>query len=310
MGPVSRFLGPWVPEHQLWQDPVLTVDHELIGDKKIAALKDSILASGLSVQRLVSTAWAAAASFRGTDLRGGANGGRIRLAPQKDWEVNDPEALAPVLRTLEQLHEEFNGSLSDGKKLSFADVVVLAGSAAIEKAAKDAGYELTVPFARGRTDATEDETDVESFGWLQTNADGFRNYLAAGEKQPPERLLLEKAYRLTLTAPEMTVLVGGLRALGANHGGSKHGVLTDKPGTLTNDFFKNLLDMIRSGTFRSRRRTSTKDVIDAPASSSGPRPASIWSSGRTPSCARWPRCTPLPTPTRNSRPTSSPRGSR
>ncbi len=243
MGPVSRFLGPWVPEPQLWQDPVPAVDHELIGDQDIAALKAKILDSGLSVPQLVSTAWAAAASFRGTDLRGGANGGRIRLEPQKSWEANEPAALAEAIRALERVQEDFNGSLSDGKKVSFADVVVLAGSAAIEKAAKDAGHDVTVPFAPGRTDAAQAETDVESFGWLETNADGFRNYLKAGEKQPAERLLLEKAYRLTLTAPEMTVLVGGLRALGANHGGSRHGVFTDRPGTLTNDFFKNLLDM-------------------------------------------------------------------
>jgi catalase-peroxidase len=243
MGPVSRFLGPWVPEPQLWQDPVPAVDHELIDDSDVAALKGKILDSGLSVSQLVSTAWAAAASFRGTDLRGGANGGRIRLAPQKDWDANEPAELAKVLPALEKIQQDFNGSSSGGKKVSFADVVVLAGSAAIEKAAKDAGHDITVPFAPGRTDATQEQTDVESFGYLEPRADGFRNYARAGEKAPLERLLVDRAYMLNLTAPELTVLVGGLRALGTNYGQSKHGVFTDRPGTLTNDFFVNLLDM-------------------------------------------------------------------
>ncbi len=243
MGPISRYLGPWVAEPQLWQDPVPDVDHELVGEKDIATLKEKVLESGLSVSQLVSTAWASAASFRGTDLRGGANGARIRLAPQKDWDVNQPAELAKVLQTLEQIQQDFNGSASGGKKVSLADLIVLAGTAAVEKAAKDAGYEVTVHFAPGRTDASQEQTDVESFRVLEPQADGFRNYLRVGEKQPAERLLVDRAYMLNLTAPEMTVLVGGMRALGANHGATKHGVFTDKPGTLTNDFFVNLLDM-------------------------------------------------------------------
>ncbi|MFL6138551.1 MAG: peroxidase family protein, partial [Frankiaceae bacterium] len=243
MGPVTRYLGPWVPEPQLWQDPVPAVDHELIGEEDIAALKDKVLASGLPVSQLVSTAWSSAASFRGTDMRGGANGARIRLAPQKDWEANEPAELAKVLQALEQVQQDFNGSQSGGKKVSLADLIVLAGCAAVEQAARSAGHDITVPFVPGRTDASQEQTDVESFAVLEPNADGFRNYLQAGEKQPAERLLLDRAYLLTLTAPEMTVLVGGMRALGANFGKSAHGVLTDRPGTLTNDFFVNLLDM-------------------------------------------------------------------
>jgi catalase-peroxidase len=243
MGPVDRFLGPWVPEPQLWQDPVPKVDHELIDESDIAALKAKILDSGLSVTQLISTAWASAASFRGTDLRGGANGARIRLAPQKDWEVNSKAGLDTVLPALEKIQQEFNGSASGGKKVSLADLIVLGGSAAVEKAAKDAGHDITVPFAPGRTDATQEQTDVDSFKWLEPRADGFRNYFRAGEKAAIERLLVDRAYLLNLTAPELTVLVGGLRALGTNHGGTKHGVFTDKPGTLTNDFFVNLLDM-------------------------------------------------------------------
>jgi catalase-peroxidase len=241
MGPLSRYLGPWVAEPQLWQDPVPAVDHELVTDEDIKALKAKILESGLSVSQLVSTAWAAAASFRGTDKRGGANGGRIRLAPQKDWEVNKTADLDTVLPALEKIQSEFNGSASGGKKVSLADLIVLGGSAAVEKAAKDAGVEVTVPFAPGRTDASQEQTDVESFAVLEPRADGFRNYIRAGEKAPVERLLVEKAYFLNLTAPELTVLIGGLRVLG--NGKSKHGVFTDKPGTLTNDFFVNLLDM-------------------------------------------------------------------
>jgi catalase-peroxidase len=242
MGPVSRYLGPWVPEPQLWQDPVPAVDHELIGEGHVADLKSKILDSGLTIQQLVTTAWAAAASFRGTDKRGGANGGRIRLEPQNGWEVNDPEQLTTVLRTLEGIAEEFNDR-DDDVRVSFADIVVLAGSAAVEKAAREAGHEVTVPFTPGRTDAGPEHTDVDAFGVLEPRADGFRNYVRAGEKVAPETLLLDRANLLTLTAPEMTVLVGGMRALGANHGGSRHGVLTDRPGTLTNDFFVNLLDM-------------------------------------------------------------------
>jgi catalase-peroxidase len=243
MGPVSRYLGPWVPEPQLWQDPAPEVDHELIGDKDIAALKGKILESGLSISQLVSTAWASAASFRGTDKRGGANGARIRLAPQKDWEVNQPAELAKVLQTLEQIQRDFNNSQSGGKKVSLADLIVLGGSAGIEQAAKNAGHDITVPSAPGRTDAAQEQTDVDSFAVLEPKADGFRNYLRAGEKQPAERLLEDRAFMLNLTAPEMTVLIGGLRALGTNYSQTKHGVFTDRPETLTNDFFVNLLDM-------------------------------------------------------------------
>ncbi len=242
MGPVSRFLGPWVPEPQLWQDPVPEVDHDLITGDDVDALKAKIQASGLSVSQLVSTAWAAAASFRGTDKRGGANGARIRLAPQKDWEVNDPAGLAEVLQTLEQIQRDFDSSQSGAKKVSLADLIVLGGCAAVEQAAKDAGHDVTVPFAPGRTDASQEQTDVEPFAVLEPTADGFRNYLRAGEKLPAETLLLDRAYMLTLTAPEMTVLVAGMRALNANFGGSAHGVFTDRPETLTNDFFANLLD--------------------------------------------------------------------
>jgi catalase-peroxidase len=243
MGPVSRYLGPWVAEPQLWQDPVPEVDHPLIGEEDIAALKGKILASGLSVSELVSSAWAAAASFRGTDKRGGANGGRLRLAPQKDWEVNDPAELARVLPTLEGIQQDFNSAQSGGKKVSLADLIVLGGCAAVEQAAKTAGHDVTVPFRPGRTDASQEQTDVDSFAVLEQTADGFRNYLQAGQTLPPETLLVDRAYLLTLTAPEMTVLVGGMRALNANHKHSKHGVFTDRPETLTNDFFVNLLDM-------------------------------------------------------------------
>jgi catalase-peroxidase len=243
MGPLSRYLGPWVAEPQLWQDPVPAVDHPLIGDQDITALKAKILASGLSVSRLVSTAWAAAACFRGTDKRGGANGGRIRLAPQKDWEVNEPAELANALQALEQVQRDFNSSQSGGKKVSLADVIVLAGCAAVEQAAKSAGVNVTVPFTPGRTDAAQEQTDVESFAVLEPAYDGFRNYLRSDQALSPETLLVDRAFMLNLTAPEMTVLVGGMRALGANYKQSKHGVFTDRPGTLTNDFFVNLLDM-------------------------------------------------------------------
>ncbi len=247
MGPISRYLGPLVPkEPQLWQDPVPAVDHELIGEKDIAALKAKVLASGLSISELVTTAWASASSFRGSDKRGGANGARIRLAPQKDWEVNQPAALAKILQKLEAIQKEFNSSQSNGKKgkkVSLADLIVLAGNAAVEEAAKKAGHEMKVPFAPGRTDASQEQTDVHSFAVLEPAADAFRNYIRKGEKRPVEELLLDRVQLLTLTAPEMTVLIGGMRALHANFGNSKHGILTKRPETLTNDFFTNLLDM-------------------------------------------------------------------
>ncbi len=243
MGPVSRYRGPWIAEPQLWQDPVPAVDHELVDEKDVAALKSKVLASGLSIAQLVKTAWASAASFRGTDKRGGANGARIRLEPQKSWEVNEPAELATVLGELEKIQQDFNGSAAGGKKISLADLIVLAGSAAVEKAAKDAGFNVTVPFSPGRTDATAEQTDVESFAVLEPRADGFRNYVRPGEKTPLERLLVDRAYMLKLTAPELTALVGGLRVLGANVGQSAHGVFTDRAGALTNDFFVNLLDM-------------------------------------------------------------------
>jgi catalase-peroxidase len=242
MGPVSRYLGPWVPEPQLWQDPVPAVDHELVDDADIAELKDKILGSGLSTTQLVTTAWGAAASYRDTDKRGGANGARIRLAPQKDWEVNGPAELAQVLRTLEGIQQDFNGTPSGDKRVSLADLIVLGGCAAIEQAARAAGHDITVPFAPGRTDASQEQTDTEAFAVLEPRADGFRNYVRSGAPLSPETLLLDRANLLTLTAPEMTVLVGGMRALDANHGQAPHGVFTDRPGTLTTDFFVNLLD--------------------------------------------------------------------
>jgi catalase-peroxidase len=238
MGPVTRYLGPWVPEAQLWQDPVPAVDHELVSESDIAELKGKLLDSGLTVSQLATTAWASAASFRSTDKRGGANGARIRLEPQRSWEVNQPAELATVLTKLEEIQAAFN---SGGKKISLADLIVLGGVAAVEKAAKDAGVAVTVPFHPGRTDATEEQTDVDSFKALEVRADGFRNYVRPGEKLPLETLLVDRAYMLDLTAPEMTVLVGGMRALGTNVGGTQHGVLTDRPGVLTNDFFANLL---------------------------------------------------------------------
>ncbi|MBK9179457.1 MAG: catalase/peroxidase HPI [Acidimicrobiales bacterium] len=244
MGPVSRYLGPEVPEEQLiWQDPVPAVDHELVDEQDIAALKSRILASGLSVSQLVSTAWASASTFRGSDKRGGANGARIRLAPQKDWEVNDPAELATVLARLEQIQADFNSSQTGGKRVSLADLIVLGGCAAVEQAARNAGHDVEVPFSPGRTDASQEQTDVDSFAVLEPTADGFRNYSRPGDKRRPEELLVDRASLLTLTAPEMTVLVGGLRVLGANAGGVEHGVFTGRPETLTNDFFVNLLDM-------------------------------------------------------------------
>ena len=244
MGPRSRYLGPEIPAQALiWQDPVPAVDHPLIDAKDIADLKASVLRSGLSVSELIGTAWASASTFRGSDKRGGANGARIRLAPQKDWEANQPAQLAKVLRILEAIQNAFNTSQPDGRKVSLADLIVLGGSAAIEQAASKSGHDVTVPFAPGRTDASAQQTDEQSFAHLEPHADGFRNYLKAGYALPAEELLIDKAQLLTLTAPQMTALVGGLRVLGANHAGSRLGVFTDRPGTLSNDFFVNLLDM-------------------------------------------------------------------
>jgi catalase-peroxidase len=244
MGPLSRYLGPLVPkEPQLWQDPVPAVDHKLIGKQDIAALKAKVLASGLSIPELVTTAWASASTFRGSDKRGGANGARIRLEPQKDWEVNQPAVLAKVLKKLEAIRKDFNSSQSGGKKVSLADLIVLGGCAAVEEAAKKAGHKVNVPFSPGRTDASQKQTDVHSFAVLEPTADGFRNYLRNGDPRSAEERLVDRAQLLTLTAPEMTVLIGGLRALNANFGHSKHGIFTKRPGTLTNDFFVNLLDM-------------------------------------------------------------------
>lgn len=244
MGPTSRYLGPEVPgEELIWQDPIPAVDHELVNDADVAGLKANILASGLTVSELVSTAWASASTFRGSDKRGGANGARVRLAPQKDWEVNNPKQLAKVLDTLSSIQEEFNSNQSGNKKVSLADLIVLGGCAAIEKAAKDAGEDITVPFTPGRMDASAEQTDVEAFEYLRPYADGFRNYRGTTFDVSTEELLVDKAQLLTLTAPEMTVLVGGMRVLGTNYNGSKHGVFTSKPGALTNDFFVNLLEM-------------------------------------------------------------------
>jgi catalase-peroxidase len=244
MGPVSRYLGPLVPsEPQLWQDPIPAVDHTLIDEDDVVQLKARLLGSGLSLRELVRTAWASAATFRGTDMRGGANGARVRLAPQRDWPVNNPAELGAVLDVLEQLREEYNATLPTGKRVSLADVIVLGGCAAVEEAARRAGHPVTVPFTPGRTDASAEQTDVESFAVLEPRFDGFRNYLAPGMKAPAEHLLVERANLLTLTAPEMTVLVGGLRVLEANTDNSRHGVFTERPGVLTNDFFVNLLDM-------------------------------------------------------------------
>ncbi|HEV3353139.1 MAG TPA: catalase/peroxidase HPI [Acidimicrobiales bacterium] len=245
MGPTARFLGPWVPEAQLWQDPVPAVDHELIDKKDITALKRQLLMkkTGLSISQLARTAWASASTFRRTDKRGGANGARIRLAPQKDWAANDPAELATVLSKLEKVQQEFNASAAGGKKVSLADLIVLGGCAAVEAAAKKAGHKVVVPFSPGRTDASQEQTDVEAFEVLEPGADGFRNYTRGGDKLPPEERLLDKAFMLKLSAPEMTAVIGGMRVLNANTGGSRHGVFTDRPETLSNDFFVNLLDM-------------------------------------------------------------------
>jgi catalase-peroxidase len=244
MGPRARYLGPEVPKEELiWQDPIPVIKQKLIDEKDISVLKRKILASGLSVSELVSTAWASASTFRGSDKRGGANGARIRLAPQKDWEVNQPAQLAKVLQTLEGIQSKFNRAQSRGKKVSLADLIVLGGCAGIEQAAKNAGCKLKVPFTPGRTDASQEQTDVESFAVLEPVADGFRNYLKTKYTVSAEELLIDRAQLLTLTAPEMTVLIGGLRVLNANVGQSRHGVFTKRPETLTNDFFLNLLDM-------------------------------------------------------------------
>ena len=265
MGPHARYLGPEVPaEPRLWQDPVPAVDHPLVNDAEIAALKAKILASGLSISRLVSTAWASAATFRGSDKRGGANGARIRLAPQKDWAINEPAKLADALAKLEEIQKAFNASASGGKKVSLADLIVLGGCAAVEAAAKKAGHSVTVPFKPGRTDASQEQTDVDSFAVLEPKVDAFRNYLTGEHRLSPEELMVNRAQLLTLTAPEMTVLIGGMRVLGANFGESKLGVFTDKPETLTNDFFVNLLQATTStkweessdGTFVARDRAT------------------------------------------------------
>jgi catalase-peroxidase len=259
MGPRSRYLGPLVPaEELLWQDPVPTVDHNLIDEQDIAALKGRILASGLSISQLVTTAWASAATFRGSDKRGGANGARIRLAPQKDWEVNQPAELGNILQTLEAIQKAFNGSQSGGKKVSLADLIVLGGCAAVEAAVKNAGHDVKVPFSPGRTDASQEQTDMDAFAVLEPTADGFRNYLPKGQQRPAEEVLVDRAQLMTLTAPEMTVLVGGMRVLNANFGGTQHGVFTQRPETLTNDFFANLLDM--STTWKAS--STSEDVFE------------------------------------------------
>jgi len=275
MGPRSRYLGPEVPpEVLIWQDPVPVVDHALIDSQDIAALKAKILASGLSVSQLVSTAWASASTFRGSDMRGGANGARIRLAPQKDWNVNEPVRLAKVLKILEGIQSAFNGAQSGGKKVSLADLIVLGGCAGVEQAAKNAGHELIVPFMPGRMDASQGQTDIASFAVLEPVADGFRNYQKARYSVSAEELLVDKAQLLTLTAPEMTVLVGGMRVLNANFGGSPNGVFTSRPGSLTNDFFVNLLDM--STVWKAT--TEEKDVFEGHDRATGKL---IWTGTRT-----------------------------
>jgi len=266
MGPRTRYLGSLVPAEPLvWQDPVPNVNHELIGAQDIAGLKAKALASGLSVSQLVSTAWASAASFRGTDKRGGANGARIRLAPQKDWAVNNPAELAKALQTLERIQTEFNSSQTGGKRVSLADVIVLGGCAGVEQAAKNAGHAVQVPFTPGRMDASQEQTDVESFAVLEPTADGFRNYLRGEHPKSAEELLVNRASMLTLTAPEMTVLVGGMRVLQANSGQSELGVFTKRPGTLTNDFFVNLLDM----NTEWQAASASEDVFEGRARGTG-----------------------------------------
>ena len=286
MGPLSRYLGPLVPkEPQLWQDPVPAVDHELIGEGDVAALKAKILASGLSISQLAATAWASASTFRGSDKRGGANGARINLAPQKDWEVNQPAELAKTVEKLQAIQKEFNSSQSGGKKVSLADLIVLGGDAAIEEAAKKAGHEVKIPFSPGRTDASQAQTDVHSFAVLEPVADAFRNYTRNGPQDRPAEELCwsDRSQLLRLTAPEMTVLIGGLRALNANFGQSKHGVFTNRPETLTNDFFVNLLDMKTKWEPSSSEEAYMRGAIALRAKSSGPVPASTLSLVRTPS---------------------------
>jgi catalase-peroxidase len=274
MGPRVRYLGPEVPAEELiWQDPLPAVDHPLVDVQDIRTLKAKILASGLTVSQLVSTAWASAATYRGSDMRGGANGARIRLAPQKNWEVNQPAQVATVLQTLEGIRNEFNAAQRAGKKISLADLIVLAGGAGVEKAAKNAGQSIEVPFAPGRTDASQEQTDVESFKVLEPVADGFRNYQKAGSTVPAEQLLIDRAQLLTLTAPEMTVLVGGLRVLGANVDGAKHGVFTKRPEALTNDFFVNLLDMRTAW----KSTSDTKSAFEARDVTTG---AVVWTGTR------------------------------
>jgi catalase-peroxidase len=302
MGPIARYLGPEVPaEPLIWQDPVPAVDHDLIDAADIAALKDQVLASSLPVSQLVSVAWASASSFRGSDKRGGANGARIRLEPQSGWEVNDPDQLATVLRTLEGIQQAFNAAQAGGKRVSLADLIVLAGCAAVERAGRDAGVDVEVPFTPGRTDAAQEQTDVESFAVLEPAADGFRNYLGKGIRLPAEYLLLDKANLLTLSAPEMTVLIGGLRVLGANHQQSPLGVFTSNPGSLT---------WARRGRRRRRTRTRSRAATPPPAGSGGPAAGSTSCSARTQSCARWRRSTRPMTPRRSSCATSSRPGSR
>jgi catalase-peroxidase len=300
MGPLSRYLGPLIPkEPQLWQDPVPRVDQESIAERDITALKGKILESGLSISQLAKAAWASAATFRGTDKRGGANGARVRLAPQKDWEANQPADLAKTLQKLEAIQKDFNGSQSGKKKVSLADLIVLGGCAAVEQAAKKAGHDVKVPFSAGRTDASQEWTDPESFAVLEPTADGFINYSRNGHQRLQEALLLDRAELLTLTAPEMTVLVGGMRALNANFGQTKHGVFTNRPETLTNDFFVNLLDM---GT--QWQASSTEGVFEgrdrATGKSSGPVPVLTSSSVRTRNSERWRRFTHLTTRKRSS----------
>ena len=313
MGPIQRYLGPLVPQETLlWQDAVPALDHELVGAEEIATLKGQILASGLSVSQLVSTAWASASTFRGSDKRGGANGARIRLEPQSGWEVNNPDELVTVLRTLEGVQEVFNSSQTGGTKVSLADLIVLGGCAAVEQAAKNAGHDAAVPFTPGRTDASQEQTDVESFVALEPSVDGFRNYRGKGNRLPAEYLLLDRANLLTLSAPEMTVLVGGLRGLGANAAQSPLGVLTSAPESLNNDFFANLLDMGTQWKATSEdAETSSRSPRTSPrARSGGPAVASTSSSAQTPSCVPSRRSTQATTRRRSSCATSWPRGTR
>ena len=300
MGPIARYLGPLVPkEHLIWQDPVPAVDHELIGEAEIKALKAKILASGLSISQLVTTAWASASSFRGSDKRGGANGARIRLAPQKFWQVNQPTELAKVLDKLEAIQKEFNAG-SGAKKVSLADLIVLGGCAAVEEAAKKAGHDVKVPFSPGRTDASQEQTDTHSFAVLEPIADGFRNYLRPGHEAFAAELLVDKANLLTLTAPEMTVLIGGLRVLGANFEQSSNGVFTKQPGTLTNDYFVNLLDMSTKWQRSRLQRACWRDSIGPLAIQSGREALLISSSDLTLNYERWPKCMRAATRSRSS----------